>query len=70
MNEPNIEQYYQILNLEPGASVEDIEQAYLKLVGKKLRQGEKEELKTIRGAYHQLIEHSQKQGNKVTFPKV
>ena len=30
MNEPNIEQYYQMLNLEPGASVEDIKQAYLK----------------------------------------
>ncbi len=64
MNEPNIEQYYQILNLEPGASAEDIEQAYLKLVGKKLRQGEKEELKTIREAYNHLIDYSQKQAEE------
>ena len=64
MNEPNIEQYYQLLNLEPGASVEDIEQAYLKLVGKKLRQGEKEELKTIRAAYHQIINYNQEKAEE------
>jgi hypothetical protein len=61
MNEPNIEEYYQILNLEPGASGEDIEQAYLKLLGQKLRQGKKEELNRIKATYHQLIAYRQKQ---------
>ena len=60
MDENQLEEYYQILNIDKSASIEEIEQSYFKLVGKKLTEGKKEELANIKLAYHQLIEYLQK----------
>lgn len=57
MNNFEIEEIYNLLNIEPNASLEDIEKAYLRLVGKKLSQGEKDQLKTIKVQYEKLVEY-------------
>ena len=59
MDETKLKEYCQIFNVEESASLEEVEQSYLKLVGKKLTQGKKEELANIKLAYHQLIEYIQ-----------
>ncbi|MDJ0705047.1 MAG: hypothetical protein QNJ46_17335 [Leptolyngbyaceae cyanobacterium MO_188.B28] len=46
--------YYQQLNLEPGVTIDAIDQAYFKLKAQARRQGESERLATLKEAYHIL----------------
>ncbi len=61
MNDLDPEKYYQIFNLTTHATLEDLEQSYLKLVGKKLREGSKEELESLKQIYAQLKDYIQQE---------
>jgi hypothetical protein len=53
--------FYEIFNLSKNATLEDLEQSYLKLVGKKLREGSKDELESLKQIYAQLRDYIQQE---------
>jgi hypothetical protein len=58
MNENELAQCYKLLELEPGASVIEIDAAYSKKIFEKLRQGAKAEKQMLEAAYETLKNHT------------
>lgn len=59
MSNLNLEQCYQILNLEADASADEVQQAYLKELARLRREGKKNEKAQLTAAYNQLLEYTQ-----------
>lgn len=59
-----LEQCYTLLNLSSGATIKDIDAAYLKLSHQKLRQGAKQDAQAIKVAYRKLKAHLQRQAQE------
>ncbi|HEY9652102.1 MAG TPA: hypothetical protein V6C95_15665, partial [Coleofasciculaceae cyanobacterium] len=59
-----LERCYTLLNLTSGATIEDIDAAYLKLSAQKLRQGTKQDVQAINVAYRKLKAHLQRQAQE------
>ncbi|WP_069791183.1 J domain-containing protein [Cyanobacterium sp. IPPAS B-1200] len=57
----NLEECYQVLEVDDSAEVEDIEKAYFRIVGECLKRGEKERIETVKNAYQLLINHRKSQ---------
>lgn len=57
----NLNECYQILEVDESAEVEAIEKAYFRLVGECLKQGEKERIEIIKTAYQTLVNHRKTQ---------
>ncbi len=64
MPKDELEQYYKLLNLSPGATIEDIDAAYLNLSYQKLRQGAKQDAETLKVAYRKLKAQLQTQADE------
>jgi hypothetical protein len=60
MNDP-LAQYYALLDLKPGATLEAIDKAYSKKVMEKLRQGARADKERLKLAYETLKEYTQRQ---------
>jgi hypothetical protein len=54
---PELEHYYQLLNLTVGASIEEVDAAYLKLSHQKLSEGNRKEAAAIKAAYQAVKAH-------------
>lgn len=66
MNNLTIEQCYTILKLNDQATLEDIDHNYYKLIGEKLKSGNKEDINSLKQAYNQLKKyHHNEQDNKL-----
>lgn len=61
MDRPDLEQYYQLLGLPSHASPDEIQEAYLRQVGVKRRQGKQGELDTLKLAYQTLWNYTLQQ---------
>ena len=57
MTDFNLQEAYDLFNVDSNTSLEDLEKAYLKLVGIKLNQGKKDELKIIKTTYQKLVDY-------------
>lgn len=64
MPKDELEHYYKLLNLSPGATIEDIDRAYLHLSYQKLRQGAKQDAETLKVAYRKLKAQLQTQADE------
>jgi hypothetical protein len=58
MSQIDLHECYRLLNLEPGASTEEIQTAYLQKVSQLLRQGAKEEVKQLKSAHAFLRDYA------------
>ncbi|MGI0480172.1 J domain-containing protein [Geminocystis sp. CENA526] len=66
MDNLTLEQCYQILNLTEQPTLEELDHHYYKLIGEKLKSGNKDEINNLKLAYSQLREYCQnKQDNQV-----
>lgn len=63
MDNLTIEQCYIILELNDQATLEDIDHSYYKLIGEKLKAGNKEDINSLKQAYNQLKEYCQNKRN-------
>ncbi|BAQ65446.1 molecular chaperone DnaJ [Geminocystis sp. NIES-3709] len=61
MDHLTLDQCYQILNLSPTSTLEDLEKNYYKLIGDKLKSNNKEDINNLKQAYTQLTEFYQNQ---------
>lgn len=63
MDNLTIEQCYTILELNDQTTLEELDHHYYKLIGEKLKSGNKEDINTLKQAYSQLREYCQNQEN-------
>ncbi len=70
MSDPNLERCYRALKLDPGATAEEVETAYRKLLYQHTRSGgSKEKLQQIKTAYQQIKAHQEQAPEPTPAPQ-
>jgi hypothetical protein len=61
MNDSELERLYQLLKLDPGASADEVQQAYIKELARLRREGSKSEKAQLTVVYNELLAYTQNQ---------